>query len=202
MKKLLLTCCLLPVLMPALVLANATENLKQRLDKIDTFHASFKQKITDAQGTDLQEGEGELWVKRPNLFNWHITVPDESVIVSDGKTLWFYNPFLEQVTATELSSATSDTPLMLIARNQSSDWGRYQIKQQKDRFELTPKHESGNLKQFIINVSSDGKISEFSSIEQDGQRNSYQLQSQQQGKPDEKKFTFTPPEGVTVDDQR
>ena len=45
-------------------------------------------------------GEGELWVKRPNLFNWHMTSPDESVLVSDGQTLWFYNPFVEQVTAT------------------------------------------------------------------------------------------------------
>lgn len=39
-------------------------------------------------------------MKRPNLFNWHMTSPDESVLVSDGQTLWFYNPFVEQVTAT------------------------------------------------------------------------------------------------------
>jgi outer membrane lipoprotein carrier protein len=25
-----------------------------------------------------------------------MTQPDESVLVSDGKTLWFYNPFVEQ----------------------------------------------------------------------------------------------------------
>ncbi len=29
-----------------------------------------------------------------------MTQPDESILVSDGKTLWFYNPFVEQATAT------------------------------------------------------------------------------------------------------
>lgn len=39
-------------------------------------------------------------------FNWHMTQPDESILVSDGKTLWFYNPFVEQATATWLKDAT------------------------------------------------------------------------------------------------
>lgn len=87
----------------------------------------------------MQDGQGDLWVKRPNLFNWHMTQPDESVLVSDGKTLWFYNPFVEQATATRLKDATSNTPFMLIARNQSSDWQQYNIKQNGDDFVLTPK---------------------------------------------------------------
>ncbi|MDU4094072.1 MAG: outer membrane lipoprotein chaperone LolA, partial [Pantoea sp.] len=156
----------------------------------------------DTSGSNVQEGEGELWVKRPNLFNWHMTAPDESVIISDGKTLWFYNPFVEQVSATWLNSATSNTPFMLIARNQSSDWKQYNVKQQGDNFELTPKTDAGNLKQFVINVSGNGTINQFSAIEQDGQRSSYVLKSQNNGPVSADKFTFTPPKGVTVDDQR
>ncbi|WP_087598533.1 outer membrane lipoprotein chaperone LolA, partial [Escherichia coli] len=34
------------------------------------------------------------------------------------------------------------------------------------------------------------------------QRSSYQLKSQQNGAVDAAKFTFPPPQGVTVDDQR
>ncbi len=120
----------------------------------------------------------------------------------DGKTLWFYNPFVEQATATWLKDATSNTPFMLIARNQSSDWQQYNIKQNGDDFVLTPKSGSGNLKQFTINVGRDGTIHQFSAVEQDDQRSSYQLKSQQNGAVDAAKFTFTPPKGVTVDDQR
>mgnify|MGYP001942029363 CR=1 FL=1 len=202
MKKLLLSCCLLTALTSAGALADASGDLQQRLGKVKSFHASFTQKVTDASGSSVQDGEGELWVQRPNLFNWHMTAPDESVLISDGKTLWFYNPFVEQVSASWLKDATSNTPFMLIARNQASDWQQYNIKQQGDSFELTPKNPAGNLKQFTINVSSSGTINQFSSVEQDGQRSSYSLKAQQNGAVSADKFTFTPPKGVTVDDQR
>lgn len=202
MKKLAITCALLSACMVAQAWADAASDLKGRLDKVSSFHASFTQKVVDGSGTTVQDGQGDLWVKRPNLFNWHMTQPDESVLVSDGKTLWFYNPFVEQATATRLDSATSNTPFMLIARNQSSDWQQYNIKQSGDNFILTPKNADGNLKQFTINVSRDGTIHQFSAVEQDDQRSSYQLRSQQNGGVDMSKFTFTPPKGVTVDDQR
>ncbi|HBU4167135.1 TPA: outer membrane lipoprotein chaperone LolA, partial [Klebsiella pneumoniae] len=118
MKKLAITCALLSGMVVSQVWADAASDLKSRLDKVSSFHASFTQKVTDGSGNAVQDGQGDLWVKRPNLFNWHMTQPDESVLVSDGKTLWFYNPFVEQATATWLKDATSNTPFMLIARNQ------------------------------------------------------------------------------------
>ena len=202
MKKLMISCCLLATFSSASVMADASSDLQQRLDKVKSFHASFTQKVTDGSGQSVQDGEGELWVKRPNLFNWHMTAPDESILISDGKTLWFYNPFVEQVSATWLKNATSNTPFMLIARNQGNDWKQYNIKQLGDNFELTPKAADGNLKQFTINVSKSGTINQFSAVEQDGQRSSYALKSQQNGAVAADKFQFTPPQGVTLDDQR
>ena len=93
MKKLAITCALLSGMVVSQVWADAASDLKSRLDKVSSFHASFTQKVTDGSGNAVQDGQGDLWVKRPNLFNWHMTQPDESVLVSDGKTLWFYNPF-------------------------------------------------------------------------------------------------------------
>ena len=107
MKKLAITCALLSGMVVSQVWADAASDLKSRLDKVSSFHASFTQKVTDGSGNAVQDGQGDLWVKRPNLFNWHMTQPDESVLVSDGKTLWFYNPFVEQATATWLKDATS-----------------------------------------------------------------------------------------------
>ncbi|SFM89814.1 outer membrane lipoprotein carrier protein [Izhakiella capsodis] len=202
MKKFVIACSLLSAFVSASVLADASQDLQQRLNKISSFHASFTQKVTDASGAPLQSGQGELWVKRPDLFNWHMSAPDESTLISDGKTLWFYNPFVEQVSATWLKDATSNTPFMLIARNQSADWAQYNVKQQGDNFVLTPKKDNGNLKEFTINVTPSGTINQFSTIEQDGQRSSYTLKSQENGAISPSKFTFNPPKGVTVDDQR
>ncbi|WP_299997478.1 outer membrane lipoprotein chaperone LolA [uncultured Cedecea sp.] len=202
MKKVVIACALFTMILSSAAWADAAGDLQSRLDKVSTFHASFTQKVTDGSGATVQEGEGELWVKRPNLFNWHMTQPDESVLVSDGKTLWFYNPFVEQVSASWLKDVTSNTPFMLIARNQSSDWSQYNIKQNGDDFVLTPKNDAGNLKQFTISVGRDGAIHNFSAIEQDDQRSSYALKAQPATTIDASKFTFTPPAGVTVDDQR
>ncbi|MGV3345059.1 outer membrane lipoprotein chaperone LolA [Enterobacteriaceae bacterium LUAb1] len=202
MKKLFISCCILAVFSSSAALANGRSDLQQRLGKIQSFHGSFTQTVTDANGANVQEGEGELWVKRPNLFNWHMTAPDESVIISDGKDLWFYNPFVEQVSVTRLQDATSNTPFILIARNQAEDWKQYTIKQQGDTFELTPKSAVGNLKQFTISVAATGQINQFSAIEQDGQRSRYTLHYRQTSGINADKFRFTPPPGVTVDDQR
>ncbi|MBB0496638.1 outer membrane lipoprotein chaperone LolA [Escherichia coli] len=94
----------------------------------------------------------------------------------------------------------------VIARYANADVERISavtyIKQNGDDFVLTPKASNGNLKQFTINVGRDGTIHQFSAVEQDDQRSSYQLKSQQNGAVDAAKFTFTPPQGVTVDDQR
>ncbi len=202
MKKVAIACALASGFVMSHAWADAASDLKSRLDKVSSFEASFTQKVTDAGGAAVQEGEGQLWVKRPNLFNWHMTQPDESVLISDGKTLWFYNPFVEQASATWLKDAASNTPFMLIARNQSSDWQQYNIKQNGDSFVLTPKRGGGNLKEFTINVSHNGTINQFGAVEQDGQQSRYQLKSQRNGAVDMSKFKFTPPQGVTVDDQR
>ncbi len=202
MKNIVISCCLLAALTSVGAYADAAGDLQQRLDKVKSFHATFSQKVTDASGASVQDGEGEMWVQRPNLFNWHMTAPDESVLVSDGKNLWFYNPFVEQVSVSLLKDATGNTPFMLIARNKASDWQKYNVSRSGDSFSLTPKSADGNLKQFDINVAANGTINQFSAVEQDGQRSAYTLESQQNGSVSADKFTFTPPKGVTLDDQR
>lgn len=46
-----------PVLSPA-ASADAASDLKSRLDKVSSFHASFTQKVTDGSGNAVQEGQG------------------------------------------------------------------------------------------------------------------------------------------------
>lgn len=201
MKKVLFAVCAMTLFSSQAAWADARQDLQQRLNKVNSFQANFSQTVTSNEGSLIQKGEGSLKVQRPDLFNWHMTAPDESTLISDGKTLWFYNPFVEQVTATWLESATTNTPFMLIARNDSKEWQNYDVKQSGDRFELTPKVEN-NLKHFTITVLPNGQIQQFAAIEQDGQVSNYQLTAQTAAPIDASAFRFTPPAGVTVDDQR
>lgn len=202
MKKMMLLGALALSLHIGQVLAGASEDLQERLNKVNSFQASFSQKVTSPEGDLIQEGVGDLWLERPNLFNWNMTSPDESVLVSDGKNLWFYNPFVEQVTVTNLADATQDTPFLLITRNDPKDWKQYSIIQQGNTFDLKPKQTNGTLKRFSITVSPQGTIEQFSAVEQDGQTSAYQLKEQKNGRVDASKFKFTVPKGVTLDDQR
>lgn len=202
MKKMMLLGALAFSLNIGQVLADASQDLQERLNKVNSFQASFSQKVTSPEGDLIQEGVGELWLERPNLFNWNMTSPDESVLVSDGKNLWFYNPFVEQVTVTNLSDATQDTPFLLITRNDPRDWKQYSIIQQGNTFDLKPKQTNGTLKGFSITVSPQGTIEKFAAVEQDGQTSTYQLKEQKNGHVDPSKFKFTVPKGVTLDDQR
>ncbi|MGP1959000.1 MAG: outer membrane lipoprotein chaperone LolA [Arsenophonus sp. NC-CH8-MAG3] len=184
------------------VLADATTELQMRLDRINSFHATFIQKVTSIDGDLIQQGEGQLWIKQPNLFNWHMISPDESWLVSDGTNLWFYNPFVEQVTLTLLSQATTDTPFMLITRNNLQDWKRYKVNQNGNNFLLTAIKNKGNLKHFSITIQPDGTIQQFSTVEKDDQISSYQIKDQKNINIDSNKFKFNPPQGLTIDDQR
>lgn len=56
MKKIAITCALLSSLVASSVWADAASDLKSRLDKVSSFHASFTQKVTDGSGAAVQEG--------------------------------------------------------------------------------------------------------------------------------------------------
>ncbi|CUX97173.1 outer membrane lipoprotein chaperone LolA [Candidatus Hoaglandella endobia] len=206
MKEFLITAHLVTVLLasPAFA-ADAADVLQSRLNKVNSFHASFTQQVNEVEGVSIQEAEGELWVKRPNLFNWHLMSPDENVLISDGKTLWFYNPFVEQVTANWLKNATCNTPLMLIINNGTTDWSQYKVTQQGDNFSLLSKLSEANhsnLRQLTITITANGTIESFTAVEQNGQCSAYQLKSQSNSSVENEKFNFILPEGVTLDDQR
>lgn len=178
------------------------ENLNARLSKISDFTASFTQKVISPEQEVLTEGKGNIWLSRPNLFRWHTLTPDENLLVSDGKTLWYYNPFVEQVTITWLEDTTNQTPFVLIARNNVKDWDKYEVVQKKNYFSLTAKDKSKNIPVLTIEVTEDGMIKSLSLLEQDGQKSTFTLSNFKKERPDEKMFKLDLPEGVEIDDQR
>lgn len=182
------------------VFADAKEVLQQRLDKVQGFYAKFSQVVKTADNQLIQEGKGELWLKRPNYFNWTMTEPDETVIISDSKDLWLYMPMVEQVTVMPLNQAVDNRLLLLITDSQSAVWHDYQVERKQNTFTLKPTDNSNGY--FILSVLPTGMIADFTIVEGDGQHSDYQLSHQTLGKVDMQHFKFTIPNNVTVDDQR
>ncbi|PMI74935.1 outer membrane lipoprotein carrier protein LolA, partial [Vibrio splendidus] len=137
-----------------------------------------------------------------SLFRWETTFPDENVLVSDGQSLWYYSPFIEQVSIYWQEQATSQTPFVLLTRNQESDWDNYNVAQTGNQFTLTPTAVDSNQGDFQIKITEKGIVQGFNVIEQDGQKGEFTFSNVDLGKPAADRFTFVAPEGVEVDDQR
>jgi outer membrane lipoprotein carrier protein len=79
--------------------AKNTKRLPQLLEEVEakyikasTMSADFTQKsVTEALG-QTKISSGVLMAKRPNKVRWETLQPDKSILVSDGKTFWFYTP--------------------------------------------------------------------------------------------------------------
>ena len=91
--------------------------------------------------------------------------PQETQIIADRQTLWFYDPFVEQVTANWVKDAVNNTPFVLLTSNDKSHWAQYSVEQKSDTFVLKPKAKNSNIKQFDIRIDESGVLKGFSTIE-------------------------------------
>lgn len=176
--------------------------LQKRFELSSQYTADFSQVVRSSKGKELQKGEGKFQVKRPNLFRMDTKKPMENQIISDGKTLWFYDPFVSQVTANWVKDAVKDTPFVLLTSNDKVYWDQYDIKQNGDNFTLKPKSKKSRIKQFDVLINSEGLLKSFSTIERDGQSNLYSLRNISNGAINDDVFKFNLPKGVELDDQR
>ncbi|MBE3725279.1 outer membrane lipoprotein chaperone LolA [Vibrio parahaemolyticus] len=182
--------------------ASPKDELNKRLAMNEGFSADFSQQVISPEGETVMEGEGTVEIARPSLFRWSTTFPDENLLVSDGKTLWYYSPFIEQVSIYWQEQATEQTPFVLLTRNRASDWDNYKISQKGNEFTLIPTAVDSTQGQFQINIDATGVVKGFNVIEQDGQKGLFTFSNVKLGKPKADRFTFTVPKGVEVDDQR
>ncbi|WP_232300042.1 outer membrane lipoprotein chaperone LolA [Colwellia sp. MT41] len=205
----------------------AKQRLMTKLGKLAFFSANFSQKILNEQGKLLQQGTGKLAISKPNLVYWQTVTPDETLIVSDGNTLWFYDPFIEQASAYSLAKSIHNTPILLLISDDATLWQQYTVVQERtvalaqdadpqtnkplvERFIVTPKDKNSQIKRLTISftvVDSAGEkteqLSEFSFQDATGQISQISLsQFNSTDKPEASLFSFSLPQGVRLEDQR
>lgn len=89
--------------------------LRALLQPITSLSANFTQQITDVEGFELEASEGLFEVAQPAKLRWHITQPMPQQIVSDGSTLWIFDPDLEQVIIQPFNQDIAATPAILFS---------------------------------------------------------------------------------------
>jgi len=183
---------------------SAKQRLMTKLAQLAFFSADYSQKIISAQGEVLLEGTGNLAISKPNLINWKTIAPDETLLISDGNTLWSYDPFIEQATAYSLAKSINNTPILLLTSDEPALWQQYQVKEEQQHFIVTPINKNGQIKQLTLRFSDESvRLSEFSFQDATGQVSQISLTNfNAEVKPAATLFTFTLPEGVRLEDKR
>lgn len=183
----------------------AKQSLMNKLAKLEHFSAEFSQQVLDVDGNELQNALGTLAVKKPNLVNWNTSEPDESLIVSDGATLWFFDPFVEQVSAYLLEKALVNTPILLLTSSDPMLWQHYRVSSEnKNNYLIHANDSNAQVKTLALNFKNNSnELNSFTILDATGQLSIFTLsQFDVNNKPDTSLFTFNIPEGVQLDDQR
>ncbi|QLB42792.1 MULTISPECIES: outer membrane lipoprotein chaperone LolA [Mannheimia] len=202
LKKSVLSFALLGLAGTAFADAQSVAELQRRLMQVSQYSADFDQVVRSSKGKEIQKGKGKFQVKRPNLFRMETKSPQENLIVSDGENLWFYDPFVSQVTVNNVQDAVNNTPFVLLTSNDKNHWAQYDVTQNADTFVLKPKSNKSNLKQFDVRIEKSGLLKGFSTIERDGQSNLYVLRNITTGGVSSELFKFRVPKEAELDDQR
>ncbi len=192
----------LPLLFPVSALADDAQKLKQTLVQIDGLKADFKQTVVDINGKTIQQGNGSFALAVPNKFYWHLTEPDESLIVADGIDVWIYNPFSEEVSVMDFNQAISASPITLLVHRDQQTWDNYQVNLMGDCYKISAKQQDAAVPHVQVCFSGD-MLTRMQLEDQQGNISEFLLSQQKSlNANDEQLFDFTVPEGVDIDDQR
>jgi outer membrane lipoprotein carrier protein len=111
--------------------APVSKDLKQVLDRLqrhyhdtNSFTAKFNEEIA-AVGAPKKNRTGTVSFRKPGRMRWEFDDPEKQTIVSDGETLYSYDPDLNQVVETPLKQAlksSSATSFLLGIGNINRDF--------------------------------------------------------------------------------
>ncbi|TVZ39200.1 outer membrane lipoprotein carrier protein [Alteromonadaceae bacterium 2753L.S.0a.02] len=184
--------------------ATPSEELSAKLQAINTFTATFEQRIFDKTNAPLQQTEGKVIVKNPGKFYWSVKPPFEQLVVTNGSKLWVYDPDMEQVTVYQKDQLDA-TPAQILSGDFtriSTDYtvSKQALKKGEQSYVMAPLKATPNgfesLK-FVFN--SKNILSAMVLTDKLEQRTEVKFSKQTANKPvKDQQFDFVPPDGVDV----
>lgn len=100
--------------------ADAPAQLRQFIDKVASATGNFTQQTT-GQGRSKPQQDGQFAFQRPGKFRWDVKQPYEQLVVSDGATVYQYDPDLAQVTQRTVDKSIGASPAAILFGSGSLD---------------------------------------------------------------------------------
>lgn len=81
----------------ALTTRDVVNRVQENYERIWSLTADFTQESTNKMLNQTRITKGKVYFEKAGLMRWEYTAPPRNEWVSDGKTLWFYQPEESQV---------------------------------------------------------------------------------------------------------
>lgn len=195
----------------------ATNNLVKQLSNMRSLSANFEQttKATAGNKAPQKKGltgqhmnqtfKGVMKVARPGKFFWETTSPSKQTIVTSGKTVWIYDPDLQQAVRQSLDDQVANTPALLLSGNTSQIMKSYRVTQPdkgKTYYTLLPKDRDGAFQSLTISFGVN-KAPSLMILEDSLGQTTYVRFNNVKLNPSipASTFNFAPPKGTDIIDQ-
>src|SRR4030043_1735876 len=166
MKKIFLmafsTLMLIPMILVSLAFSATGQailsEIQNRYEHTNDFEANFIQEYIGKVMRQANRGEGKVYFKKKGMMRWDYTIPNQKLI-SDGHTLWYYQPEEKQVLLSDISKVLQErTPLAFLAGegNIGRDFNilnlNESVSQKEDNYiiELIPKEPPATLAKLTL----------------------------------------------------
>ena len=94
--------------------AGARDQLQAFTKGLKGLDGQFTQQVFDPRGKQKERSTGRVAVSAPRLFRWEYAKPYPQVIVADGKTVWVYDPDLQQASKRPQGAEEASSPLAIL----------------------------------------------------------------------------------------
>ena len=102
-------------------LAQARAQFDTFTQGLKTLDGGFTQTVYDQKGRVKESSAGKVSMSAPNLFRWQYVKPYQQLIVADGKTVWIYEPDLQQVSKRPQGVEEQSSPLAALVDRSKLD---------------------------------------------------------------------------------
>ena len=193
----------------ALLLAISTAANAGARDQLDAFSKGlkgldgrFSQQVFDPRGKQKEASSGRVAVSAPRLFRWEYVKPYPQLIVADGKTVWVYDPDLQQASKRPQGVEEASSPLAILLDPAKLDRD-FTVKEAGasngiEWLQLTPKQADAAFKTAKLGFGKAG-LAEMEYVDALGQRTKISFSGWKRNPGFAKgTFTYVPAQGVDV----
>lgn len=185
-------------------LAGARDDLNAFTKGLKGLDGQFAQQVFDQKGKLKESSSGRVALSAPRLFRWEYVKPYPQLIVADGKTVWVYDPDLQQVTRRPQGVEEQNSPLSALIDPGKLD-AQFMVKEDGasgglDWLVLTPKGDAADASFRSARLGfADSALSKMQVVDALGQRTEINFSGWKRNPAfPASTFRYTPPKGVDV----